>query len=211
METNSGVRLYNRAKQIIPGGTQLLSKKPEIFLPDKWPSYYKKCSGVEVWDIDNNKYIDMSISGVGSCILGYADPDVNMAVKDAIDKGSMCTLNCTEEVALAELLCELHPWAGMVRYARCGGEAMYIAVRIGRAHTGKDKVAICGYHGWHDWYIAANLNNDSSLDGHLLPGLEPLGVPKGLRGTVLPFSYNNTDEFDRIIQQNEDKIGVIVM
>src|SRR5208283_2941719 len=94
---NSGVRLYKKAKKIIPGGTQLLSKRPEMFLPDQWPSYYKKCKGVEVEDLDGNHYTDMSICGVGACILGYADRDVDAAVKKAIAGGTMCTLNCPEE------------------------------------------------------------------------------------------------------------------
>ncbi len=171
--------LYNKAKKIIPGGTQLLSKRPEMFLPDLWPAYYDKAKGCEVWDLDGNQYIDMSYMGIGACILGYADDDVDNAVKEVIDKGSMTTLNAPEEVELAELLCELHPWADMVRYARTGGEAMAIAVRIARAKSGRgrDKVLFCGYHGWSDWYLAANLADDKALDGHLLPGLEPKGVP----------------------------------
>jgi len=132
---NSGADLYNKAKKIIPGGTQLLSKRPEMFLPDFWPAYYNKAKGCKVWDLDGNEYIDMSYMGIGACILGYADEDVNTAVKKAIDKGNMSTLNCPEEIELAELLCELHPWAEMVRYARTGGEAMSIAVRIARAKT----------------------------------------------------------------------------
>ncbi|MCK4817280.1 aminotransferase class III-fold pyridoxal phosphate-dependent enzyme, partial [bacterium] len=147
--------LYKEAKELIPGGTQLLSKRPEMFLPEGWPAYYDKAKGCELWDLDGNKYIDMSYMGVGSCILGYADSDVNKAVKEVVDKGSMTTLNCPSEVTLANTLCNIHPWAEMVRYARTGGEAMAIAVRIARAHTGKDMVLFCGYHGWHDWYLSS--------------------------------------------------------
>src|SRR5215468_1628959 len=146
----TGQGLYKRARRLIPGGTQLLSKRPEMFLPEQWPSYYRHARGVEVTDMDGNVYVDMSIMGVGACVLGYADPDVDAAVKNAIDGGSMCTLNAPEEVELAELLCELHPWAQMVRYARAGGEAMSVAIRIARAHTRRDKVAFSGYHGWTD-------------------------------------------------------------
>ena len=209
IEMGKSQELYKKAKLLIPGGTQLLSKRPEMFLPDFWPAYYRKAKGVEIWDLDDNKFIDMSIMGIGTCILGYADDDVNATVKDAIDAGSMGTLNCPEEVELAELLLKLHPWAGMVRYARTGGEAMAIAVRIARAYTGKDIIAFCGYHGWHDWYLAANLADDANLDGHLLPGLEPLGVPRGLKGTAIPFNYNRIDELEEIVDHNE--IGVIVM
>ncbi|MDD5593359.1 MAG: aminotransferase class III-fold pyridoxal phosphate-dependent enzyme [Candidatus Margulisbacteria bacterium] len=202
---------YHRAKRIIPGGTQLLSKRPEMFLPDLWPAYYEKAKGCYIWDLDGNRYLDMSYMGIGAAILGYADDDVDSAVKAAVDKGGMTTLNAPEEVELAELLIELHPWAEMARYARTGGEAMAIAVRIARAATGKDKVLFCGYHGWHDWYLAANLESEGSLDGHLLPGLSPLGVPRGLAGTSIPFNYNNTDEFLQIIAKHKGSVGTVVM
>ena len=208
---NSGANLYNKAKKIIPGGTQLLSKRPEMFLPDFWPAYYDKAKGCKVWDLDGNEYIDMSNMGIGACILGYADEDIDTAVKKAIDKGNMCTLNCPEEVELSELLIELHPWAGMVRYARTGGEAMAIAVRIARAKTGKDLVLFCGYHGWQDWYLSSNLADNKALDGHLLPGLEPKGVPRGLKGTAVPFNYNDRDAFLELIDKYKDNVGVVVM
>jgi glutamate-1-semialdehyde 2,1-aminomutase len=207
----AGQKLYLKAKTRIPGGTQLLSKRPEMHLPDLWPSYYSKAKGVEVWDLDGNRYIDMCYNGIGACVLGAADPDVDAAVRAAIESGSMSTLNAPEEVELADLLCTLHPWAEMVRYARCGGEAMAIAVRIARAKTQRDRVAFCGYHGWHDWYLAANLAEESALDGHLLPGLEPLGVPRGLLGTALPFRYNHLEELKAIVSRHESEIAAIVM
>lgn len=209
VKLKKGLELWERAKKIIPGGNQLLSKRSEMFLPGRWPSYYAKAKGVKVWDLDGKEYIDMSIMGIGSCILGYADPDVNRAVKYAIDNASMTSLNSPEEVELAELLCELHPWAKMVRYARTGGEAAAIAVRIARGFTGKDKVAFCGYHGWHDWYLSSNLADDKNLDGHLLPGLHPLGVPRGLAGTAFPFRYNHIEELEEIVRKHD--IGTIIM
>ncbi len=208
---NKGQSLYRKAKTRIPGGTQLLSKRPELFLPEQWPSYYSKAKGVEVWDLDGYKYTDMSYMGIGACILGYADPDVDNAVKAAIDSGSMCTLNCPEEVELVDLLCDLHPWAEMARYARTGGEATAIAVRIARARTRKDKIIFCGYHGWHDWYLAANLGKECTLDGHLLPGLEPTGVPCCLENTALAFHYNNIEELKAILPQCRDEIAAIIM
>lgn len=207
----TGQRLYARAKSRIPGGVQLLSKRPEMFLPDRWPSYYQRARGVEVWDLDGNKYIDMSYNGIGACVLGAADPDVDQAVMGAIETGSMSTLNAPEEVELAELLCELHPWAEMVRYARGGGEAMAIAVRIARSWTRRDRVAFCGYHGWHDWYLAANLAGESRLDGHLLPGLDPAGVPRGLIGTAIPFRYNHVEELRAIVSEFRDELAAVVM
>ncbi len=203
--------LYKEAKKIIPGGTQLLSKRPEMFLPNLWPAYYQKAKGCQVWDIDDKCYTDMSYMGVGSCILGYADKDVNKAVKAAVDKGSMSTLNAPEEVELAKLLLEIHPWSGMVRYARTGGEAMAVAVRIARAFSGKDIVLFCGYHGWHDWYLSANLSSVKALDGHLIPGLNPLGVPRELRGTAYPFKYNDIDSFLQLVKKHKNKIGVVVL
>lgn len=207
-KTNSGLLLWNKAKKIIPGGSQLLSKRSEMFLPNQWPSYYAKAKGVEVWDLDGNKYLD-TYASVGACILGYADPEVNQAVIKAINNGSNSTLNCPEEVELAELLCQLHPWAKMVRYARTGGESMAVAIRIARAYSGKDIVAFCGYHGWQDWYLSANLASNKNLDGHLIKGLKPKGLPRCLKGTALPFHYNNVKELEKIVKKN--KVGVIVM
>ena len=209
-KNQKGIALYKRAKEIIPGGTQLLSKRPEMFLPELWPSYYQKAKGCYVWDLDGNRYLDFSYMGIGACILGYAHEEVNKAVIQAIEQGSMSTLNCPEEVQLAQLLLNLHPWADMVRYARTGGEAMAVAIRIARAYSHKDKIAFCGYHGWADWYLSANLADDKNLDGHLLSGLKPLGVPRGLQGTMLPFHYNNIEELEKIVAQNND-VGVIVM
>jgi len=206
-----GQDLYTKAKKLIPGGVQLLSKRPEQFLPDLWPAYYSKAKGCEVWDLDGQKYIDMSFMGIGACTLGYADDDVNAAVYEAIQRGNMCTLNAPEEVKLASLMLELHPWAEMVRYSRGGGDAMAIAVRIARASSHKDIVLFSGYHGWHDWYLSANLSDDSALDGQLLPGLKPAGVTKGMKGTSYPFLYNNTDEFLALVAKHKDNIGAVVL
>jgi len=206
-----GQTLYNRAKEIIPGGTQLLSKRPEMFLPDQWPAYYSKAKGCEVWDLDGNHYYDMSLMGVGANVLGYAYDPVDQAAKTAIDCGGMCTLNAPEEVGLAELLLELHPWADMVRYAKAGGESMSLAVRIARAYTRKDTVLVCGYHGWHDWYLAANLVKGDPLAGVHLKGLEPAGVPRDLAGSNLIFHYNRLDEFKRLMEENKGEIAAVIM
>ncbi|MFQ6007574.1 MAG: aminotransferase class III-fold pyridoxal phosphate-dependent enzyme [Candidatus Zixiibacteriota bacterium] len=191
--------------------TQLLSKRPDQFAPGVWPGYFSRAKGVEVWDLDGNRYIDMSIGGIGANVLGYGDAEVDAAVRAAIDAGVSSSLNCPEEIELAELFCEIHPWADMVRYARTGGEAMAMAVRIARAHTGRDKIAFCGYHGWHDWYLAANLGTENALGEHLLPGLEPNGVPKVLAGTALPFHYNRPDELMSIVEHHKRELAAIVM
>jgi glutamate-1-semialdehyde 2,1-aminomutase len=205
------VDLERRLLARIPGGTQLLSKRPEQFAPGQWPRFYSRAKGVEVWDLDGRRFIDMSITGVGTCALGFADDDVNAAVRAAVDRGSMSTLNCVEDLVLADLLVELHPWAEMVRYARTGGEALSIAVRLARAATGRSAVAFCGYHGWSDWYIAANLADSRELDGHLLPGLDPAGVPHQLHATALPFRYNETDDLRRIVADRGPELAAIVM
>ena len=208
---NSGAELWITAKGIIPGGNQLLSKRSERFLPGLWPAYYSKAKGCEVWDLDDNHYYDFAQMGVGSCILGYADDDVNKAVSKAVLNGSMCTLNCYEEVELAKRLVDIHPWSDMVRFSRTGGEACAIAIRIARAKTGRDKVAFCGYHGWHDWYLSANIGDVKALDGQLLPGLEPAGVPRALKDTTLPFHYNNLGELESIVARYPNEIGAIIM
>jgi glutamate-1-semialdehyde 2,1-aminomutase len=208
---NAGQQLYQRARTLIPGGTQLLSKRPEMFLPEQWPAYYQHAQGCEVVDLDGRRLIDMTHCGVGACTLGYADPDVTAAVVAAVQAGSMTVLNCPEEVELAELLCELHPWAGRVRFARCGGESCAVAVRIARAATGRDTVAFCGYHGWNDWYLAANLGAEGALDGHLLTGLEPAGVPRALRGTALPFNFGDRAQLEAIVREHGGDLAAIIM
>lgn len=206
---SKGQKLWKRAKKVIPGGNMLLSKRAEMFLPEHWPAYFSKAKGCQVWDLDGKQYTDMSIMGIGTNTLGYGHPEVDEVVMKTVIDGNMSTLNCPEEVYLAEKLIDLHPWADMVRFARSGGEANAIAIRIARAASGKDKVAICGYHGWHDWYLSANLADDKNLDGHLLPGLNPSGVPRNLKGTVFPFTYNNFDELEALTNQHD--IGVIKM
>ena len=205
-----GQKMWVKAKTLIPTGNQLLSKRIERYLPENWPSYYKKAKGCKVWDLNNKKYYDFAQMGVGSCVLGYANYYVNRAVKSAINKGSMATLNSYEEVELAEKLVSLHPWADMARFARTGGEACSVAVRIARAASGKDKVAFCGYHGWHDWYISSNIEDNKNLNSQLLSGLKPNGVPKDLKGNSLPFMYNDIESLKSIVKDN-DGIGVIIM
>tara|TARA_Y100001968_G_C19424200_1_gene753404 strand:- start:871 stop:2175 length:1305 start_codon:yes stop_codon:yes gene_type:complete len=199
----TGEKLWSKAKSLIPGGNMLLSKRSEMFLPESWPAYFSRAKGCKIWDLDNNELIDMSLMGVGTNILGYGNPEIDQEVKNVISLGNMSTLNCPEEVLLAERLVEIHPWAEMARFARTGGEANAIAIRIARAASSRETVAVCGYHGWHDWYLASNLNNQSALEEHLLPGLEPNGVPKGLTGSVKPFSFNRLDQLQKIANEND--------
>ena len=203
-----GQKLYSKAKKIVAGGNMLLSKRPEMFLPEHWPSYFSKTKGCEVWDLDGNKYID-TLMMPGTNSLGYNNPEVDEAVKETISNGNMSTLNAPEEVELTERLVELHPWADMARFARSGGEANSVAIRLARAASGKDNVAFCGYHGWHDWYLSSNLSDSKGLDKHLLPGLDPHGVPQNLKGSVHPFEYNNYAKLEELVSTKN--IGVIKM
>ena len=176
-------KLQIYAKKLIPGISQLFGKRPELYLPGgSWPTYYSKAKGIRVWGIDNKKFLDFTMVGVGTSVLGYSDKSINETAIKAIRSGSMTTLNVPEEVELAEMLTKIHPWADSVKYARTGGESMAIAIRIARAYTKKEKILFSGYHGWHDWYLSANLKSKKILNTHLLPDLEPLGIPKGLRG-----------------------------
>ena len=205
----SGEKLWRRAKKVIPGGNMLLSKRTEMHLQKGWPSYFSRAKGCRVWDLDGNEFIDAGLFGIGTNILGFGHPKVDEAVMKVVQSGNMSTLNCPEEVYLAERLVAMHPWAGMVRLTRSGGEACAVAARIGRAFSGKSTVAFCGYHGWHDWYLAANLAEDAALDGHLLPGLNPAGVPRGLAGSAKPFAYNDREALFKILEEGD--VGVIFM
>jgi glutamate-1-semialdehyde aminotransferase len=211
LKNSKNQSFYELGKSLIPGGSQLLSKRPEMFAPNVWPSYYSKAKGCRVWDLDGREFIDMSIMGVGACILGYADDEVDDKVINAIKNGVSSSLNCPEEVKLAEKLIQLHPWFDMVRFSKSGGEAMSIAIRIARAHTGRDVILFSGYHGWSDWYLAANIGNTSNLDGQLLPGLDPAGVPRSLAGTAIPFTANNIESIRSLIHGNEKNIAAIVI
>lgn len=211
IEMGKGQQLYVEAKKVIPGGTQLLSKRPECYLPDLWPSYYSRAKGCRIWDLDGREYIDMDCMGVGACVHGYANDEIDSAACEAISNGGMSTLNAPEEVYLAEELLKIHKWAGGVRYTKTGGESMALATRIARAYTKKDIILFCGYHGWHDWYLSANLTNKNALNDQHIAGLEPLGVPSGLAGTNLPFHYNNIEEFTDLLKKHEGKIAAVVM
>lgn len=203
--------LYLHAKERIPGGTQLFSKRPENMAPGRWPAYFQEARGCEVWDLDGKRYYDFSTNGIGSCLLGFGDSDVNAAVHRRVNLGNMSSLNSPDEVELADLLCDVHPWAEQVRFVRTGGEACSVAIRIARATTGRSMVAVCGYHGWHDWYLAANLGENDALNGHLLPGLNPEGVPSQLRDTTHAFKFNDRQSFQNIIGKYGSQLAAVIM
>lgn len=207
---NKGQKLYLKAKKIIPGGVQLLSKRPEIYLPDKWPSYYKSAKGCNIQTLDGKNLLDFSNCSVGMCPLGYANKFVNNEVQKNIRNGNICTLNSPYEIELAKKMISLHPWSSQVKYTKSGGEAVSVAIRIARAYSKKEKILFCGYHGWHDWYIAAN-KNSSNLDQHLLPGVSSNGVPNSLKNTVIPFEYNNESDFNKKFFKNLKNLACVIM
>jgi len=206
---NKSQKLWKRANSIILGGNSLVSKNPNVFLPNGWPTYFTKSKGCNIWDLNNQKFVDMSLMGVGTNILGYCNSEVDKAVKKNIDLGNMTTLNCPEEVHLAEKLVSMHDWADKVKFARTGGEANTLAIRIARAASSKENIAFCGYHGWHDWYLSANLKNNSGLNSHLIPGLDPIGVPKSLKNTSYGFNYGDYKKLEKLVR--EKNIGIIKM
>jgi len=208
MKFKNGLSLYKYAKTIIPGGTTLFSKRSELHLPDKWPAYFTKAKNIHVWDLKGEKYLDM-FCAVGTSILGYSNEKVNKQVAKTILNGNMTTLNCPEEVHLSKEIISHHPWASMAKFTRGGGEANTLAIRIARASTKKKNVAFCGYHGWHDWYLSANINSKKNLDQHLMSGLNYDGIPDSLKNTSFPFPYNNFEYLSKLI--NKKKIGIIKM
>jgi glutamate-1-semialdehyde aminotransferase len=205
---NPGIKLYNKAKKIIPSGTMLYSKKAELHSPDHWPSYYKKSKGCNVWGLDNKKYIDMMFA-VGTNTLGYCNQTIDKKIINTINKGNMTSLNNNDEVKLAQVLVKIHPWSEQVRFFRGGGEANSAAIRVARASTRKKNIAFCGYHGWHDWYLSSNHNNKENLNSHLMTNLKSYGVPIELKNSCHPFFYNDLNNLKKIIKKK--KIGIIIM
>ena len=202
--------MWNKAKKVIPGGNNFFSKKPENFLGDDgWPTYYKKSKGCEIWTLDNKHFIDMSLMGVGPCVLGYANDEVTEAVVKSLKDGIVSTLNAPEEVELAEKLISIHPWADMARFTKSGGEANAVAIRIARAAAKNHMVGVYGYHGWHDWYLAANLSETNSLNNHLMTGLKSDGVVKELGDYIHTFEYNDINAVENLIVNKG--VGIIKM
>eukprot|EP00913_Durusdinium_trenchii_P013332 g12513.t1 len=204
------MELYAKAERLIPGGTQLISRRPSRFAYGVSPAFAQRAKGARFHDVDGNEYIDW-VSGIGAIILGYADPVVDEAVIRQIHDGTMYSVNHELELELAELLIDRIPCAEMVRYAKGGGDACAIAVRIARGTTGRDTVLFSGYHGWHDWYLAANLDAESSLSTHLFPGIEPIGVPRALAGTACPFPYGDLDALGQLLDEHQGQVAAVML
>jgi glutamate-1-semialdehyde 2,1-aminomutase len=204
------LQLYERALSLIPGGAQLISRRPTRFAFGVSPIFAAEASGARLRDVDGNEYLDW-LSAVGPVILGYRDPAVDAAVKAAGDGGAVFSLNHPLEVELAEELARSIPCAEMVRYVKGGGEGCAVAVRIARGVTGRDKVLCCGYHGWHDWYLAANLDDETRLDEHLFSGIEPIGVPQALAGTAMPFRYGHLPMLRELLDRHAGEVACVIM
>ncbi len=206
---NLGQKYWKEAKKIIPGGTMLFSKNPDLYLPEKWPAYFSKAKGVNIWDLEGNKYIDLTTMGVGTNILGYSNPEINLEIMKTIRKSNISSLNSIEEIILTKILLKMNSWAQMVRYTKTGGEANLVALRAARSMSNNYKVAFCGYHGWHDWYLSTNLQNSKNLDKHLLPNINTVGIPKNLKNQTFGFDFNNIEQFKKIIKKN--KLAAVIM
>ena len=206
---NKNKALWKKSKKIILRGNSLFSKNPENYSKD-WPVYFERAKGCNIWAIDKKKFIDFSYMGIGTNILGYSYSKLDNHIKKIIDKGTMSTLNCVEEVSLSKKLIEMHKWSSMCKFTRTGAEASAVAIRIGRIFSQKNKIAICGYHGWHDWYLSVNLKGKKRLDTHLLKNLNIDGVDKNLKNSSVAFKHNDLASFKKIIKENKD-IGVVIM
>ena len=206
---NKNKILWKKSKNLILRGNSLFSKNPENYSKD-WPAYFDKAKACTIWSIDKKKYIDFSYMGIGTNILGYSNSKIDNHVKKIISKGTMSTLNCPEEVSLAQKLIKMHKWSSMCKFTRTGAEASAVAIRIGRIYSKKNKIAICGYHGWHDWYLSVNLKEKKRLDTHLFKNLNTDGVDKNLKNSSVAFKHNDLDSFKKMVRDNKD-IGVVIM
>ena len=188
--------IYARAKEIIPAGTQTFSKGVTQFVEGFAPKYLKRGKGSYVWDVDDNKYLDF-IMACHPLILGYADPDINQAIVEQLAFGSTFSLMNELEVDVTELLIDAVPCAESARFGKNGADATTVGVRIARAVTERDHIAYCGYHGWHDWYIA---NTDLNS-----------GIPKFNQDLAHSFVYNDLDSLENIFSQYKGQVAIVIM
>ena len=202
-------KLWKRTSDKILGGSMLFSKRPQNFLPEKWPPFYSKAKKCYIWDLEKKKYLDVSLMGIGTNILGYSNELIDNEVIKAVKSSNMSTLNCFEFTELAEKLISMHPWFGKAKFAKTGSEANSIALRIARCSARSQNVAVCGYHGWQDWYLAANIMNNKNLNNHLMKNISSDGVNKSLKSNIFPFNYNDYQSFLNVVEKNN--IGIVFM
>jgi glutamate-1-semialdehyde 2,1-aminomutase len=188
--------LLVRAEKTIPLGSQTFSKSRTQFPHGVSPYFVTRADGCRVWDADGNEYIDM-ISSLASVTLGYNDPDVTAAVKAQLDDGVIFSLPHQLEMEVAERIVEMVPSAEKVRFGKNGSDATAGAVRLARAFTGRDHIAVCGYHGWQDWYIGSTARNQ--------------GVPQAVRDLTHSFPYNDLAALETLLTAHPDAFAGIVM
>jgi len=204
------LQLYDQAEQLFPFGVQLLSRSPRLGPFGQAPIFFDRAKDGRFWDVDGNEFVDWSM-GIGPVVLGYCYEPVDAAAKAQIDRGVLGSVNNELEIKTAQAICEMVPCAEMVKFCKGGGDADAIAVRLARGYTGKDIVLFCGYHGWGDWYLAANLASGSNLDAHLLPGISTKGVPAALAGTSVPFPYNDLDALSETLERHAGNVACVIM
>jgi glutamate-1-semialdehyde 2,1-aminomutase len=204
------LELYRRAGERIAGRTHLFGRRPELHAYGVSPIYSDEQRAGHFRDVDGFEYIDYNM-GAGAVLLGHAYPPVVRAVQEQAARGTGLTINHPLELEAADLLAGMVPCAEMVRFCKGGGEADAIAVRIARAATGRETVLFCGYHGWHDWYLAANLSSTAGIDRYLLSGIAPAGVPPSLAGSVVPFFYNDLPSLEAALAQNAGDVACIIL
>ena len=188
--------LLARARRVVPGASQTLSKGPAMFVEGAYPVYLQRGSGCRVWDVDGHEYVDY-ILGLASITLGYAYPAVTEAVARQLAEGSIFSLPHPLEVEISERLAALIPCAEMVRFVKTGSEADAAAVRIARAATGREIVLFAGYHGWHEW--------------HAITTPRSKGIPKDMGRFVAPFAYNDLDSLERALEEHRGRVAAVIM
>ncbi len=189
-------KVWQRAQNLVPCGTQTLSKGPNMHAAGTYPKYLDRGEGAHVWDLDGHQYIDYPMA-LGPVLLGYAYPETVKAVETQMRKGICFSLMHPLEVEVAELMRSVIPCAEMTRFSKTGSEATSAAVRIARAYTGRNMIAHCGYHGWHDWHIV-----NTSYDG---------GIPTVMKEFIRSFEYNKIETLEKLFQDHKDKIACVIM
>ena len=189
-------RQLERAERVIPLGSQTFSKSRTQYPLGVSPLFLTRGKGSRVWDVDGNDYIDF-VNSLLSITLGYGDPDVDAAVRAQLDEGVILSLPHPLETEVAERIVELVPCAEMVRFGKNGSDATSGAIRIARAFTGRDRVAVCGYHGWQDWYIGSTARS--------------LGVPQATRDLTHGFAYNDLASLERLLAEHKGEFAAIIL
>jgi glutamate-1-semialdehyde aminotransferase len=185
-----------RARRVVPGVSQTLSKAPSMFVEGAYPFSLERGQGCRVWDVDGNEYVDY-VMGLASVTLGYAHPAVDAAVTRQLQRGSILSLPHPLEVEVSERLTRLIPCAEMVRFLKTGSEGNSAAIRVARAATGRDVIVYCGYSGWHDWYAITTPRSK--------------GIPKDFSRLIVPFTYNDLPSLEAALEEHRGRVAAVIM